>query len=107
LEDKDFARQLQTRGFASHPFLLVMAAGDRCLAQIIDHEREVPDWYEEAVRCARQVASSLAFFHSRGSIHGDLKPRNIVRIGTRYFLIDFDRIFNFILNKVLRWILFS
>ena len=90
LEDKDFARQLQTRGFASHPFLLVMAAGDRCLAQIIDHEREVPDWYEEAVRCARQVASSLAFFHSRGSIHGDLKPRNIVRIGTRYFLIDFD-----------------
>ena len=88
--DAEFSAQLARRGLLSHPFLLVMAAGDRCLAQIIDHEREVPDWDQEVVRCARQVAASLHYFHSRGSIHGDLKPRNIVRIGTRYYLIDLD-----------------
>ena len=88
--DDNFHRQILASGLGSHPYLLVMPAGDRCLSAIIDHEREVDGWNDEVIRCTRQLATALAYIHDRGCIHGDLKPRNIVRVGKNYMLIDMD-----------------
>ncbi|KAF0688360.1 hypothetical protein As57867_019947, partial [Aphanomyces stellatus] len=46
------------------------------------------------VRCLKEVVTSVAFLHSKGFLHGDLKLENVVRFhcGTffAYKLIDFD-----------------
>ena len=90
-KDLEFYDQLQSTEYVTHPYLLVLSAGDRCLASIIDHERETADYMtDEVIRIAKQVASALDYLHSKGIIHGDLKPRNIVRVGTHYKLIDLD-----------------
>ncbi|KAF0694042.1 hypothetical protein As57867_014992, partial [Aphanomyces stellatus] len=49
---------------------------------------------DNRVRCLEDVVTSVAFLHSRGFLHGDLKLENVVRFhyGTFfvYKLIDFD-----------------
>ncbi|KAF0694605.1 Aste57867_14535 [Aphanomyces stellatus] len=49
---------------------------------------------DNRVRCLKEVVTSVAFLHSRGFLHGDLKLENVVRFhyGTffSYKLIDFD-----------------
>ena len=39
---------------------------------------------------ASDVAGALQHVHEKGRVHGDVKPRNIVRMGRRWNLIDFD-----------------
>ncbi len=72
----------------SNPCLLVMPAADRNLRIIMDNERitnpeAIKSMSHRIMRCAK-------YMHDRGFIHGDLKPRNIMRILHRLMLIDFD-----------------
>ncbi len=90
MSDEGFAEELKSRGLHSHPFLLVFPAGDRPLSAIIDHERETKEWGEEVRGAAASLSAGLAHLHSRGVIHGDVKPRNVVRLGRHYRLIDLD-----------------
>jgi serine/threonine protein kinase len=60
------------------PYLLVMPAADRSLRDIMDKERitdadVIKTIFHEILNCVK-------FMHERGFIHGDLKPRNIMRI---------------------------
>jgi serine/threonine protein kinase len=71
-----------------NPCLLVMPAADRNLRNIMDNERItnpaiIKDMFGQTLACVK-------FLHKNGYIHGDLKPRNIVRILRRLKLIDFD-----------------
>ena len=88
--DTGVRKELAARGFGTHPYLLALPAADRSLAAIIDHERELASWPEEAERAAKQIASALAQLHAAGVVHGDVKPRNIVRVGATMALIDMD-----------------
>ncbi|GEM_PF-2068636 len=57
--------------------LLVMEFVEgRTLDEIIQERGALP--YTEAVRITRQVLDALAFMHSKGVIHRDLKPGNIM-----------------------------
>ena len=47
------------------------------------------DW-EEIRRLFKQVSQSVHYLHSKGVIHGDLKPTNIVEVNKAIKLIDFD-----------------
>jgi hypothetical protein len=81
---------IKARGFESHPHLLCLAAADRSLAGILGSEREQPSWTAECVRAGKQIATALASLHHRGILHGDIKPRNVVRVGAHFKLIDMD-----------------
>jgi serine/threonine protein kinase len=74
------------------PCLLVMPAADRNLRAIMDNERiteagVIKAMFHEILNCAK-------FMHERSYIHGDLKPRNVMRIHRDHkrliMLIDLD-----------------
>ncbi|MFH1017608.1 MAG: protein kinase, partial [Pseudomonadota bacterium] len=46
---------------------------------------------EELADVLARIGSALSFLHSRGLIHGDIKPANIMRVGDsrRFVLVDF------------------
>ncbi len=67
---------------------LVMPAAERSLQHIIDTERIN---LNKVVCFAKDIGEALHYLHSdRKMVHADFKPRNIVRIGLDYKLIDFD-----------------
>ena len=67
-----------------------MPAGDRSLEDVVVHESAAPEWRAEAARVCAEIAGALATLHGAGLMHGDVKPRNVLRVGVRYRLIDFD-----------------
>jgi len=58
------------------PYIVMEHLPGHSLKQRID--RDGPLSVSEAVRLAVEIASGLAFAHSRGIIHADLKPSNVL-----------------------------
>ena len=44
---------------------------------------------DDALRIARETADALAYAHSRGVVHRDIKPGNILLIGGHAVVADF------------------
>jgi serine/threonine-protein kinase len=53
----------------------------------LDREKQLP--LEDGLRIAREVASALAYAHSRDVVHRDIKPENILLAGGEAFVTDF------------------
>jgi serine/threonine protein kinase len=71
-------------------FALVMPCADRNLHGVISDERFAGYDPEKARLVAKDVANALRHMHDNGLVHGDIKPRNIVRIDESWKLIDLD-----------------
>ena len=71
-----------------YPSLIVMPAADRNLRAIMDNERITDP--EVIKRMFHEIVRAVKFMHDRGVMHGDIKPRNVVRIDGRLVLIDLD-----------------
>src|SRR5262249_60703684 len=58
------------------PYLVMELLEGQTLAQIVKESRPLP--LMEKVRIMTQVAEGLAYAHSRGVVHRDVKPANIM-----------------------------
>ncbi len=78
-------------GGQSRQLCLVMPAAERSLQHIIDAERIAGHDLSKIVFFSKDIGKALNYLHSEHKlVHADFKPRNIIRIGGDYKLIDFD-----------------
>lgn len=89
-EDLLFARELDRHALQEYRYCVVMPAADKNLAIINLTEHFVANDWVQIRSLFTQLATCLDHLHDRQLIHGDVKPANIVRKGTRYLLIDLD-----------------
>ena len=88
--DSAYAAAMSKRKMAEYdaPNLIVMPAADRNLRAIMDSERITEPGRIKAV--FQDVVRGVRYMHSRGMMHGDVKPRNLVRVGEAMMIIDLD-----------------
>ncbi len=97
-----FLREIRIAANLNHPHILALfdsgeAEGflyyvmpyieGKTLRDRIDKEGELP--IREAVRIIREVADALAFAHSHGVVHRDIKPDNVMLTGGHAIVADF------------------
>jgi serine/threonine protein kinase len=89
-EDCEFKYEVDIKGFGEYPYCLVMDAADRSLADVMTHEDVAGKDWKQIRLIMEQIIENLDQMHSRGFIHGDMKPQNIVRDSARMKLIDLE-----------------
>jgi len=97
-----FLREIRIAANLNHPHILALfdsgeAEGflyyvmpyieGKTLRDRIDKEGELP--IREAIRIIREVADALAFAHSHGVVHRDIKPDNVMLTGGHAIVADF------------------
>jgi serine/threonine protein kinase len=88
--DAVFAAAMTKRKMVEYdaPNLIVMPAADRNLRAIMDSERITEPGRIKAM--FQDVLHGVSYMHCRGIVHGDIKPRNLVRVGEAMMIIDLD-----------------
>src|SRR5207245_911971 len=97
-----FEREIRLAGKLQHPhivplltagsegdllyYIMPHIAGESLRARLT-HERELP--VGEAVRILRDVCDALAYAHSHGIVHRDVKPDNVLFSGRHALVTDF------------------
>ena len=69
------------------PYYVMPLVEGESLRERLVRERQLP--VDEALAIVLQVADALAFAHSRGVVHRDVTPANILLAGSRAYLADF------------------
>jgi serine/threonine-protein kinase len=97
-----FLREIRIAAGLNHPHILAVhdsGQADHLLYYVMPYvegeslrdrlRREGPLPVDEALRIAREVADALSYAHSRGVVHRDIKPGNILLIGDHAVVADF------------------
>jgi serine/threonine-protein kinase len=97
-----FLREIQITARLSHPHILPLydsgnAGGflyyvmpyveGETLSGLMEREKQLS--FEEAIRITREVAEALAYAHSFGLVHRDIKPDNVLLSGGHAVVADF------------------
>ncbi len=91
--DKDplFRSELINKGFSEYYFCIVMPAASRNLQQILNQENIVAKEWDQIRDIFKTLVTCTNYLHSKGVIHGDVKPLNIMRSSDgKILLIDLD-----------------
>lgn len=83
---RDEARLLMTE----YPYAIQMRLADRNLSEIIASERLAEQPLDAIRRSSRKVLNLINDLHNEGVVHGDVKPKNVVRVDRTLMLIDLD-----------------
>ena len=73
-----------------YKFLIVLELAHRSLATTLLHEHIAGKDFALIRKIATDLAEALDHLHSKNRIHGDFKPLNAVRSGSKWLLIDMD-----------------
>lgn len=71
-------RFLNTDEYSGIPFLVTEYLDGIRLDEWRSRERSRIDQWEQATKIGRQIAVTLDFLHTRGFVHGDIKPSNVI-----------------------------
>lgn len=74
----------------TYPYAIQMPLADRNLNEIIASERLAEEPLDVIRQSSRKVLNLIQDLHSEGIVHGDVKPKNIVRVDRALMLIDLD-----------------
>jgi serine/threonine protein kinase len=88
--DPKYRLEAERKGYKEYPYCLVLPSADRNLSSMLIHERIAGREWDTIRSICMQIAKALGHMHSKGLIHGDVKPLNIMRMGTRFLMIDLD-----------------
>jgi len=72
------------------PYLVVQFAEQGSLAESFEQKGNRPWSLELVVNLVKDVAEALDYAHSRNVLHRDVKPANILQIGSHVLLSDFS-----------------
>ncbi len=72
------------------PYFVVQFAEQGSLAQAFERGGRRPWPLERVVALAEEVAEALDYAHSRNVLHRDVKPANLLQIGSHVLLSDFS-----------------
>jgi len=72
------------------PYLVVQFAEQGSLAESFEQQGNHPWSLERVVTVAKDVAEALDYAHSHNVLHRDVKPANILQIGSHVLLSDFS-----------------
>jgi hypothetical protein len=89
-DDVLFWQDANFKGFSQYPYCIVMDVADQNLKKLIDQQNICGKEWDDIRNITRQIATALEHIHSKGIVHGDIKPTNIVLTGQKLRLIDFD-----------------
>jgi serine/threonine-protein kinase len=102
LDSKRFRREMGVAASLAHPLIVPLhdsgSAGGvlyyimpyvegESLYERLQRERRLP--LEDALRITHDVAAALGYAHSRGVLHRDVKPENILLAGGHALIADF------------------
>lgn len=83
---REEARSLMT----DYPYAIQMPLADRNLNEIIASERLAEEPLDVIRQSGRKVLNLIQNLHNKGVVHGDVKPKNVVRVDRALMLIDLD-----------------
>jgi serine/threonine protein kinase len=72
------------------PYLVIQFAEQGSLAESFERQGNRPWSLERVIALAKDVAEALDYAHSRNVLHRDVKPANLLQIGSHVLLSDFS-----------------
>ena len=72
------------------PYLVLPYAEQGSLAEILAQQGKRPWSLTRVVTIAKEIAEALDYAHARGVLHRDIKPGNILQMGSHAVLSDFS-----------------
>jgi serine/threonine protein kinase len=90
-EDSAFNDELLRKGFAGYKYCIILQAADRNLQRIVNQEKIAGKEWDVVKKIFGDVVKCVEYIHSKGVIHGDLKPLNIMRSNEGKMALDLSR----------------
>jgi serine/threonine protein kinase len=88
--DLTYRQETVRKGFGIYPYCVVLAAAERDLQSIIQHEFFSGGRDLNVIRSTcTEILLSIQHLHTKGVIHGDIKPLNLMREYGAIKFIDF------------------